>query len=272
MATQWVKSCKSTSANDVVNEHRHKPPKHRPVAVSSSCRKGVQSLKDVIETTKPKKPRKKAKQPSSVAPEPGSDREKTRVQTVTVGPFAPAFTELPAGHPSRNVVEMIFRSGWSPEPFSGRVEIVFKVRNSSGTAARFEEYREKVKARVSCGGGGDHARCAADGNEVMGFHSLGPADGGLGYDGAWASHCRKGAVCVFSGGGEAHESSGGGGGRGRRAMLVCRVIAGRVGKRMGLKPLSEGRVGFDSVSGENGELVVCDTRAVLPCFLILYKL
>ncbi|CAM8881590.1 unnamed protein product [Rhodiola kirilowii] len=54
-------------------------------------------------------------------------------------------------------------------------------------------------------------------------------------------------------------------------MIVCRVIAGRVGKRVGLVS-EEHRVGADSVGGEKGELLVFDYRAVLPCFLIIYKL
>lgn len=148
--------------------------------------------------------------------------------------------------------------------------MIFKVQNLGRTVTRFEEYRERVRSRVDADGEcEDHARCVADGNEVMRFHCLGPTSGGA-YDacsGALAIHARKGAaICTYSGSGGAHESAGGG--RGRRAMLVCRVIAGRVG----LGSLLESRVGFDSVSGGNGELLVFDSRAVLPCFLIIYKL
>ena len=54
---------------------------------------------------------------------------------------------------------------------------------------------------------------------------------------------------------------------------MCRVIAGRVSKQIGfMESLLDGRVGFDSVSGDKGELLVFDSRAVLPCFLIIYKL
>lgn len=281
MATQWVKSlqCKSRAVNDVVHHHHHQTHKHRPVPapVSSTCRKGVQ---DVIETTKPEKPRRKPKQPGSRDPEPGSNQKQTQFLTITLAPFFPALTELPVGHPSRNVVEIIFRSSWSPEqPFSGPVEMVFKIRNPLKTVARFEEYREKLKSGITAisGGGEEHARCAADGNEVMGFHGLGPTDRGLGYDvTTWDSHGGGkgggGGMCVFSGGGGAHESGGGGGKGRRRAMLVCRVVAGRVCKQIGLESMLEGGVGFESVSGYNGELLVFDSRAVLPCFLIIYKL
>lgn len=286
MATHWVKSlqCKSKAYEDVYH------PNTKNLIPGASCRKGVQSLKDVIETTKhkPRKPKPQPpKQPTgsrhqrSPKSELGSAPASRPRQSVSsrparsTAPFFPALTEMPEGHPSRNVVEIIFHTSWSPKEFSGRIEMIFKVQNLPRTVARFEEYREWVKSRAGSGGDTweDHARCVADGNEVMRFHCLGPTSGGL-YDGggaAWVFPGRKGAtICTFAGSGGAHES--GGGGIGRRAMLVCRVIAGRVSKQIGLDSLLEGRVGFDSVSGDNGELLVFDPRAVLPCFLILYKL
>lgn len=158
--------------------------------------------------------------------------------------------------------------------------MIFKLHNAPRTVSRFEEYREAVKARSGSASPTressweENARCVADGNEVMRFHCLGPTSSGGPYGGAcaWSFPGGKGsAICTFSGSGGAHESSGGG--KGTRAMLVCRVIAGRVSKQKGfMDSLLEGRVGFDSVSGDNGELLVFDPRAVLPCFLIIYKL
>lgn len=296
MASAWVKSlhCKSRAFEDVY----HPSPKN--LIPSASCRKSVQNIKDVIETTKPK-PRKTRpppppppKQPGSKYPRPDKPPEtplspttRSRVSASnrssrTHYPFLPALTELPEGHPSRNVVEIIFHTSWSPKAFNGMIEMIFKVQNGSKSVARFEEYRELVKSRAGSGsptGGStaceeENARCVADGNEVMRFHCLGPTSGGGGYDacgGAWTfpgSKCS--AICTFSGSGGAHESAGGG--KGRRAMLVCRVIAGRVSKQLGMESLLSGRVGFDSVSGDNGELLVFDSRAVLPCFVIIYKL
>lgn len=228
--------------------------------------------------------------PEFVSRQPTTTTTRSQLSTSTrrsrsADSFFPALTELPDGHPSRNVVEIIFHTSWSPKAFSGRIEMVFKVQNLSRTVARFEEYREIVKSRAESAGklvavegegeGEDHARCVADGNEVMRFYCLGSTSGSGGaYDtcgGSWTLHGSKGAaVCTFSGSGTAHENAGGG--RGRRAMLVCRVISGRVCKELGFESLIEGRVGYDSVSGENGELLVFDSRAVLPCFLIIYKL
>lgn len=262
MASGWMKSlhCKSKALDDVV---------HRP----SSCRNSFQSLKDIVETTKKPKPKKPKRAPSPPfkRPEPDSGFQPgIRTRPAGARPFFPSLTDLPKDHPSRNVVEIIFHTSWGEKSFPGRVEMVFKVQNLTRTLTRFEEYRDAVKRRA---GGGD-ARCIADGNEVMRFHCLGAAvDGGACEEGggAWVFQgSKKAAVCTYSGSGVAHER--GGGGRGRRAMLVCRVVAGRVRKQRGFESGLHERVGFDSVSGENGELLVFDTRALLPCFLIIYKL
>ncbi|XP_020217883.1 uncharacterized protein LOC109801266 [Cajanus cajan] len=283
MASGWVKSlqCKSRAYEDVYHP---------------SCRKSVQSIKDVVlDTTRPRpRPRPKTdpkkplqKHPSSRYPSTASkpeleaninmNRSRSVASTATrhADPRFPSLTELSEGHPSRNVVEIIFHTSWGPKPFSGLVEMIFKVHNGPRTVSRFEEYRQAVKSRAGPAHDEENARCAADGNELMRFHCLGPASGAAPYGGACALSSFPGgkgaAICTFSGSGGAHESSGGG--RGRRAMLVCRFIAGRVSKQIGfMDSLLDGRVGFDSVSGDNGELFVFDSRAVLPCFLIIYKL
>lgn len=285
MASGWVKSlqCKSRAYEDVYH------PNSKYLIPSSSCRKSVQNIKDVVvDTTKsrpkpkpkpePKKPLQKhpsSRYPSTAAKpdfETTINRSRSVTSTRHVEPRFPTLTELTEGHPSRNVVEIIFHTSWGPKPFSGLVEMIFKVHNGPRTVSRFEEYREAVKGRAGPGPAhncDENARCRADGNEVMRFHCLGPTSGG---PCAFAFPGGKGsAICTFSGSGGAHESSGGG--RGRRAMLVCRVIAGRVSKQIGfMESLLDGRVGFDSVSGDNGDLLVFDSRAVLPCFLIIYKL
>ncbi|XVF52649.1 hypothetical protein PTKIN_Ptkin05aG0035400 [Pterospermum kingtungense] len=288
MASGWVKSlqCKSRAFDDVY----HPNPKH--FIPSSGCRRSSQSIKDVIETTKkrakksnPKLLPKSSSKPESDfnnPPPPPRPRRSSSTPARPVRspePVLPALTELPEGHPSRNVVEIIFHTSWSPKAFMGRIEMIFKVQNGPRTVTRFEEYRETVKTRSGSGSGGlasaddENARCVADGNEVMRFHCLGPTSGNCRMSETWLFPGGKGAaICTYSGSGVAHESAGGG--RGMRAMLVCRVVAGRVSKRVGLgyESLLDGRVGYDSVSGDNGELLVFDPRAVLPCFLIIYKL
>ncbi|GLU05595.1 hypothetical protein SLE2022_226910 [Rubroshorea leprosula] len=275
MASGWVKSlqCKSRAFEDVY----HPNPKH--LIPSSSCRRSSQSIKDVVDTAK-KKPKKPNEKSSSKFPKPEPTlNPPPRIHHTNSSRSArnqdPFLTELPEGHPSRNVVEIIFHTSWSPKAFMGRIEVIFKVQNGPRTVARFEEYREMVKSRSGSDGPADdeNARCVADGNEVMRFQCLGPTSGTGGVNDTWLFSAGKGAaICTFSGSGGAHESAGGG--RGRRAMLVCRVIAGRLSKRVGFgyEALLDGRVGYDSVSGDNGELLVFDSRAVLPCFLIIYKL
>ncbi|WCJ25974.1 zinc finger (C2H2 type) family protein [Euphorbia peplus] len=287
MASGWMKSlqCKSRAVEDVLN------PNPKFLIPSSSCRKSAQSIKDVIETAatthhrrqyhrkpipfSPNHTKAKSKpkpRPESVSAPPSrshSTRNPNADPNRNPHPLFPALTEVPDGHPSRNVVEIIFHTSWSNKSFPGRIEMIFKVHNGSKTGTRFEEYREMVKTRAGLSGGStweENARCVADGNEMMRFYCLGPAGDARG--GAWVFPAGKGAaICTFSGSGPAHESAGGG--NGRRAMLVCRVIAGRVSKQI---ELEDGRVGFDSVSGVNGELLVFDPHAVLPCFLIIYKL
>ncbi|CAN1186003.1 hypothetical protein LINPERHAP2_LOCUS37889 [Linum perenne] len=271
MASSWVKSlqCKSRAFDDVFI----------PAPRNLSCRKTAQNINDVVDSASAAANRKKPKTHRSHKTGPKSNPKPDPFPTRTAltgyrhnkpetAAMFPALKELPEGHPSRNVVEIIFHTSWSNKSFSGRVEMIFKVQNGTRTATRFEEYREGVKSRAGfCDGGAweENSRCVADGNEMMRFYCLGPSTGD-----AWVfpggGKCGGSGICTYSGSGVAHDS--GGGGKGRRAMLVCRVIAGRVSKkRVGLDS-----VGFDSVSGDNGELLVLDSRAVLPCFLIIYKL
>ncbi|URD95017.1 Zinc finger protein [Musa troglodytarum] len=273
MAVGWVKSlhCKSNAADDVVYNRTPSSSSsaRKPLLSSVSCRNTSHAIKDVFlfpkylsslasaSSSLPKKPRPKARPKSKPKPTSG------RPPASPADPF-PTLAELPAGHSSRRVVEIIFSSSWSSSgggpaaAFPGEIEMLFRVHNPARTVARFEDHREAVRARAARS---DDARCAADGNEMMRFHC--GVGGGVVYDAgvAWG---KVEGVRTFAGSGGAHAS--GGGGTGRRAMLVCRVIAGRVKAEFDTESEAE------SVTLENGELVVFDLRAVLPCFLIIYKL
>ncbi|CAL9232923.1 unnamed protein product [Arabidopsis halleri] len=277
MPIGWVKSlhCKSRAFDDVYHHHSNDGKLLLP---SYSCRKNVRDVVDNRPGTVKKSPKPDPalrRLRSSSRPESESNSHHPARRSVSARASSesalPVLTDLPDGHPSRNVVEIIFQSSWSSDEFPGRVEMIFKVENGSKAVTRFEEYREDVKSRwrtkfdsdaVNGGACDEDARCLADGNEMMRFFPLGPIPGGIN-GGAWGFPGGKGAaVCTFSGSGEAHASTGGGGGR--RAMLICRVIAGRVAKK--------GEFGSDSVAGRAGELIVFDARAVLPCFLIFFRL
>ncbi|PUZ49637.1 hypothetical protein GQ55_7G342400 [Panicum hallii var. hallii] len=231
-----------------------------------------------------------------------------------------AVCELGADDTSRNIIEIIFQSSWLKKhsPVC-KVERILKVHNTARTLARFEEYRDAVKAKANKALQAKttkHPRCSADGNELLRFHCATLACA-LGLNGAThlcdAGGC--GACAIIRDGFMIRNASGGGGvrtmatsGRAhddavadldleerRRAMLVCRVIAGRV-KRPPILKEEEAEEGssaaaeadelpqdgddeleFDSVAGSAGvysnleELQVFNPRAILPCFVVVYK-
>jgi hypothetical protein len=211
------------------------------------------------------------------------------------------------------------------------VDRILKVHNTPRTLARFEEYRDAVKARAAAGGAGQqpmamgaknsnnstnrHPRCTADGNELLRFHcatlacSLGlngathlcDAAGGCAACGiirdGFSRSAGDGGVLTMATSGRAHDAvpvPAAEGGLGeeaerqqRRAMLVCRVIAGRVKRPKEEEQAAwveadadaegEEEEEYDSVAGSAGvysnleELLVFSPRAILPCFVVVYK-
>uniref|UniRef100_A0A0D9VJ57 PARP catalytic domain-containing protein n=1 Tax=Leersia perrieri TaxID=77586 RepID=A0A0D9VJ57_9ORYZ len=297
-AGSWVRSfhCKSTAAGDVAAALTALPPKkpHHLLLPRSSCassgdahNKNVSSSSSSLTkttkiqasskarpaTNKPKKP-KAAKAAASVPPSPSPPPG-------PLGPV-PALTELPAGHSSRQVVEIIFLSSWSsPQALpagvgsTAEVEMLFRVHNPARAVARFEDYRAAVRARA-----GGASRSAADGNEMMRFSPAPPPDGYSSAAGGGGGEDATLRIRTFDGSGGAHANGRGGPASGRRAMFLCRVIAGRVADGTPSSGGGDDDAGgepvpskeYDSVRAGKGELVVFDRRAVLPCFLIIYKL
>ncbi|XP_037424356.1 uncharacterized protein LOC119289012 [Triticum dicoccoides] len=212
-----------------------------------------------------------------------------------------AVSELGAEDTSRNVVEIIFQSSWLVgKPRAApicRIERILKVYSSGRTVERFEQYRERVKA-IAASSTDELARrsfprCAADGNEILRFHCT-TFTCSLGLAGA-TSLCRSspqqcklcsiirdgfrvdgdGKIATMATSGRAHDKAqtplpGGGGGE-KRAMLVCRVVAGRVKKLVNSSNSSE-ESGCDSVSScsDLDELSVFNPLAILPCFVVMY--
>ncbi|EPS71826.1 hypothetical protein M569_02932, partial [Genlisea aurea] len=202
-----------------------------------------------------------------------------------------AVTELLEGESSRRIVEIICRAN------SGRsengIERILKVHNMQKTLAQFEEYRELVKIKASKLTK-KHPRCLADGNELLRFHGA-AVECRLGQKGS-SSLCisekcrvcrilrygfstRKEISAVFtaSTSGRALESVKASGGE-RKALVVCRVIAGRVHRPLeNLQEMVGGPTGFDSLAGKVGvqgnieELYLLSPRALLPCFVVIYK-
>ncbi|XP_021725958.1 uncharacterized protein LOC110693146 [Chenopodium quinoa] len=210
-----------------------------------------------------------------------------------------AVTELVEGDSSRKIVEIICRTNWmKSENHCGRIERVLKVHNTQKTIARFEEYREMVKIKASKLPK-KHPRCIADGNELLRFYGTTVACS-LGIDGS-SSLCVSGKCCVCriirhgfytkkeikSGVGVFTSSTSGRAFEGiesidgdpsiKKALIVCRVIAGRVHRPLENLQELAGQTGFDSLAGKVGlyssieELYLLNPRALLPCFVVICK-
>lgn len=210
-------------------------------------------------------------------------------------------TELKEGDSARKIVEIIFQTSWlRMDTPCGKPERIFKVHNNSKTVAKFEEYRDMVKAKANKLPK-KHSRCLADGNELLRFYST-TFSCSMARTGSTSlcssSSCEVCQILRFgfsskaqlgiyttSSSGKAHDSIPSSKDaevdtRGEiRVMLVCRVIAGRV-KKMHQENSQDTlgtSGGYDSVAGEVGqytkleEVLVFDPKAVLPCFVVFYR-
>lgn len=216
--------------------------------------------------------------------------------------FKHAVSELFDEDPGKNIVRIIFHTGWPSTGKNPMIYRVMKIHNSPKILTRFEEYREIVKSRAARHGGVRRRdeRCIADGNELLRFHcATFLCDLGQNGNSSICSH-QYCSVCGIIRVGFSSKMDGistlSTSWKGhaalpedleeefrfmhvKRAMLVCRVIAGRIGcdPEMGDKD----DPGYDSLVGrepggtqtrldEEDELIVFNPRAVLPCFVIAY--
>ncbi|PNY06172.1 C2H2 zinc finger protein [Trifolium pratense] len=179
-----------------------------------------------------------------------------------------AVTELVEGDSSRKIVEIICRTSWlKSENNCGRIERVLKVHNMQKTLARFEEYREMVKIKASKLQK-KHPRCLADGNELLrsGFSAKKELKGGIGVFTTSTSGRAFESIEILD-----NEPSL------RKALIVCRVIAGRVHRPLENIQEMAAQTGFDSLAGKVGlysnieELYLLNPRALLPCFVVICK-
>ncbi|EEC76661.1 hypothetical protein OsI_14623 [Oryza sativa Indica Group] len=212
-----------------------------------------------------------------------------------------AVSELGPEDSGRNIVEIIFKSSWQKRdrPIC-QIDRILKVHNAARTVARFEAYRDAVRTRCRA----TDARAAADGNELLRFHPAALACP-LGLNGAtslcddddacgvcaairhgfapWAGAHPLGVRTTASSG-RAHDCGAAAVAAqqagGCRAMLVCRVIAGRVRRNDDDGGAEEEEGAFDSVAGDEAassvygnleELFVANPRAILPCFVVIYR-
>uniref|UniRef100_A0ACD5TW34 Uncharacterized protein n=1 Tax=Avena sativa TaxID=4498 RepID=A0ACD5TW34_AVESA len=217
-----------------------------------------------------------------------------------------SLSELSHVDSSMNIIRMIFLAGWSSAGADGGggppavVTRILRIHHNPRALSRFEEYRDLVRARAarrSTAGAAVEERCIADGNERLRFHcstmlcSLGAGVCGSPYcctctilrHGFAGKQADVDGIATYSSGWAAHASLPEDVEREfaflqvRRAMLVCRVVAGRVvhggdGDKVAydsmvpVPPAGGGRRGED-----DAELLVFNPRAVLPCFVIMYS-
>ncbi|KAK4391127.1 hypothetical protein Sango_2176000 [Sesamum angolense] len=203
-----------------------------------------------------------------------------------------AVSELGPEDTSKNIVEIIFQSSWLKKQAPVcKIDRILKVQNTPKTISKFEEYRDAIKAKATRLPK-KHPRCLADGNELLRFHCT-TLMCSLGLNGSSnlcnsipnctvcsiikngfkvASEVSSKGILTTATSGKAHDSCSVALDDGKRAMLVCRVIAGRVKKN------PEGNMeDYDSVAGAAGvysnldELYVFNPKAILPCFVVIYR-
>lgn len=197
---------------------------------------------------------------------------------------------------------MICRTSWSSKSDNNQNEVskgierILKVHNMQRTLTQFEEYREMVKTKASKLAK-KHARCLADGNELLRFHGttleccLGmkhssglctsdkcgvcqilthgfKIDGGIGvFTASTSGRALEEAIKLKD---DRNPGM-------KKALIVCRVIAGRVHKPLENVDEIAGQSGFDSLAGKIGlnssieELFFLSPKALLPCFIVICK-
>ncbi|MCO5589084.1 hypothetical protein L7F22_043050 [Adiantum nelumboides] len=218
-----------------------------------------------------------------------------------------AVTELKEGDSARSILEIIFQTSWLRQDIAcARPERIFKVHNSPRTIAKFEDYREMVKLKAGKISK-KHSRCLVDGNELLRFYSttvachMGKMRLSTSSSSPWTNSLCASTSCgvcqilkhgfpiegqpgiyTNASSSQAHDSfkfikEHDTLANAKRAMLVCRVIAGRV-KRSDYESSQDGPIsGYDSVAGEASlhtnleELLVFNNKAVLPCFVVVYS-
>lgn len=206
-----------------------------------------------------------------------------------------AVSELADVDSGKSIVSMIFSHGWTSRVKDPIIHRVLKIHNGPKILNRFEEYRECVKSKASRQGDTTcrrDERCIADGNELLRFHcttfmcDLGQNGNSGICNQQYCSVCgiiKSGFSSKLDGISTVATTWGAHVAipedieeefsflNLRRAMLMCRVIAGRVGCDPDVANKEDS--GYDSLVGrveEEEELLVFNPRAVLPCFVIVY--
>ncbi|KAK4281450.1 hypothetical protein QN277_012943 [Acacia crassicarpa] len=271
---------------------------------SIKCFKPKPNPNSTNSTTTPQKNHKPAKKKQGTPPKLPHEQPKHKAQSSSSSSIARnssrsnQLTELLEGDWPIDIVAAMFRAGWPLEK-TVVIEKILKVNHSLDHLTKFEEYREGVKSMSAKIREPERTqKLVVDGNELVRFHgalikcSLGR--GNLSLDicsNRWCAVCRMVSstfpvkdvsVTLYENSWRAHAKIDGGsvGDRAsaRTASVLCRVIAGRIANfdKFGATNVKEG--GFDSMvsppecASEVSEgLVVLNQRAILPCFVVIYR-
>ncbi|CAL0315510.1 unnamed protein product [Lupinus luteus] len=203
-----------------------------------------------------------------------------------------AVSELVPEDTSKNIVEIIFQSSWlKKQSPMYKIDRILKVHNTQKTLSKFEEYRDSIKDKATQHSK-KHPRCIADGNEVLRFHcttfmcTLGLSGSSnlcnltpqckvcnIIKNGFKVTGEESKGILTYATSGKAHEKVDES--NERRAMLVCRVIAGRVKKNGAengsMEEYDSVVVGDDGAYSNLDELYVFNHRAILSCFVVIYR-
>ncbi|RRT51948.1 hypothetical protein B296_00042378 [Ensete ventricosum] len=203
-----------------------------------------------------------------------------------------AVSELGSEDTGRKIVEIIFQSSWLKKRTPAcRIERILKVRNTWKTMARFEDYRDCIKSKASKLAK-RHPRSTADGNELLRFHCT-TFRCALGLNGVTnlcdsipeCSLCsiiregfkadEAGRIRTMATSGRAHDAAAHvtSENNERIAMLVCRVIAGRVRRSQEAEEEEYDSAGGTTAAPHSNldEMFVFNPRAILPCFVVIYR-
>ena len=195
------------------------------------------------------------------------------------------------GDPSRKIVETIFqRALKDPSKPSRKIKRVLKVKNSVETLESFEKYREKVKKKAydESEQRERHPRSTVDGNELLRFYGTVMTCGKRpaqvselcrdpfcrvcrtiqsNFD---TQHLKKNGIRLSANSEELCDTMVAWSNKVKRAVIVCRTIAGRVGNVVDGGAYEECDSFKSGLHSNIGDLIVKTPSAVLPCFVIVF--
>lgn len=208
-----------------------------------------------------------------------------------------AVTPLHRDDSSWKIIEKICKTIYfNSERKAAELECVLKVHSTQKTFALFEKCREMVKINAEEMQNG-HPRCLVDGNELMRFHGTTIACSlGINDSSSLCTLDQCGVCQIMRYGFSAKQEFNGFVGVitnstcenaidsigsssvpiNRKCVIVCRVIAGRINNPMQeIQEIDDS--GYHSlvkkINGQSDieELSVLNPKAVLPCFVVIYR-